>query len=132
MSEEQIGVKHPDMFLSALGEPKQTFNGVELYPTVFLKAACLVRSIIKNHPFHNANKRTALLAMLVFLDMNNYVVIAADNQLKHFARRIAIKRHSVERISRTIKKWCRYMPPTKEPNWKRIFKWLNSGGKIKL
>lgn len=124
VTQEQTGVKSTSLFLSALGEPQQTYNKEELYPTVFLKAACLVRSIIKNHPFHNGNKRTAVLAMIVFLEMNSYVVVAQNNQLKHFARGIAMSKQSVERISRTIKKWCRYTPPTKDPHWKRMFKWI--------
>jgi len=56
---------------SALGNPRQTFGGKELYPSVTEKAAILYYSLIKNHPFRNGNKRTATAALLVFLYIND-------------------------------------------------------------
>jgi len=35
-----------------MARPFQTFAGAELYPTVFEKAAALIESIVKNHPFY--------------------------------------------------------------------------------
>lgn len=42
------------------------------------KAAALFHSLISNHPFHNGNKRTAVLAMDAFLMGNGYSC-ALDN-----------------------------------------------------
>ncbi len=36
------------------------------------KAAVLLINLIKKHPFHNANKRTAFLAAYVFFKLNGY------------------------------------------------------------
>lgn len=36
---------------SALAQPRMTFDGQELYPTLAEKAAALGFSIIQNHPF---------------------------------------------------------------------------------
>ncbi len=55
---------------SALGAPKQTFDGELLYPTLVKQAAILFYSLIKNHPFRNGNKRVAVMALLVFLSLN--------------------------------------------------------------
>jgi death on curing protein len=41
------------------------------YPNVAAAGAALVQSLIHNHPFHNGNKRTALLALVVFLEARN-------------------------------------------------------------
>lgn len=57
---------------SALNNPRQTFDGRELYPTVTKKAAILYYSLIKNHPFENGNKRTATAALIVFLSLNGF------------------------------------------------------------
>lgn len=56
---------------SALNNPRQTYEGKDLYPTLFKKAAILYYSLIKNHPFKNGNKRTATATLLVFLYINN-------------------------------------------------------------
>lgn len=65
------GVKNHDSLASALMRP-QTGHGVEpKYPTVEMAAAALVHSLVHNHPFHNGNKRTAVVSLLVFLDRHN-------------------------------------------------------------
>lgn len=49
---------------SALAQPRQTFGGRYLYRTVFDKAAALLCSMIKNHPFVDGNKRMALTSAI--------------------------------------------------------------------
>ena len=51
------------------------------YPTVETSAAALLHSLILNHPFHNGNKRTALVAMLVFLDENGFVPTCHEDEI---------------------------------------------------
>lgn len=92
--------------------PMQTFDGRELYPTLFHKAAVLLRSLIKNHPFVDRNKRTALLATLIFLEDNGYELLATEDELLKFVLKIARahnpNRHKIkswlERHSRRISK----------------------------
>lgn len=57
---------------SALAQPRMTFGGAELYPTIAEKAATLGFSIIQNHPFVDGNKRTGHAAMEIFLILNGY------------------------------------------------------------
>ncbi|WP_197464271.1 type II toxin-antitoxin system death-on-curing family toxin [Microbacterium sp. TNHR37B] len=65
------GVKSEDSLASAIIRP-QSGHGVEpKYPTVEMAAAALVHSLVHNHPFHNGNKRTAVVSLLVFLDRHN-------------------------------------------------------------
>jgi len=56
----------------------QWAGGQAAYPTIVEKAAALFHSLISNHPFHNGNKRTAVLSMDAFLMGNGYS-IALDN-----------------------------------------------------
>ncbi|WP_128659337.1 type II toxin-antitoxin system death-on-curing family toxin [Paenibacillus sp. 598K] len=67
---EQIGVKEPGLLESAVHRPQSSVLGEDAYPTIFEKAAALFESIGQNHPFHNANKRTAFTALVVFLRYN--------------------------------------------------------------
>ncbi|RDI36907.1 type II toxin-antitoxin system death-on-curing family toxin [Falsibacillus pallidus] len=69
---EQTGVKDPHLLDSALNRPRQSVFGSDAYPTIHQKAAALFESIAKNHAFHNANKRTALASLIIFLKINHY------------------------------------------------------------
>jgi death-on-curing protein len=55
---------------SALAQPKATFEGRDLYPTLHEKAAALGFSLVRNHPFVDGNKRVAHAAMETFLLLN--------------------------------------------------------------
>ena len=50
------------MLESALGQPRQTFGGEDLYPSLTSKAAALGFSLIMNHPFIDGNKRVGRAA----------------------------------------------------------------------
>ena len=68
---------------SALAQPRMTFGGEELYPTIVEKAAALGFALIKNHPFVDGNKRTGHAAMETFLVLNGFEIDApVDEQEK--------------------------------------------------
>jgi prophage maintenance system killer protein len=48
----------------------QTFDSVELYPSVEEKAAHLLYFIVKNHSFSDGNKRIAAMIFVWFLERN--------------------------------------------------------------
>jgi death-on-curing family protein len=51
------------------------------YPTPEMNAAALLHSLVLDHPFHNGNKRTALVSMLVVLDENNVMMVCDEDEL---------------------------------------------------
>ena len=57
---------------SAVERPYATYEGQDLYPTIFLKAGALTQSICLNHSFSDGNKRTAWLSTKRFLWINGY------------------------------------------------------------
>ena len=65
-----FGNEKDDSFKSSIGQIYQTFEGVELYPSVEEKAAMLLYLVTKNHSFSDGNKRIAATLFLWFLDMN--------------------------------------------------------------
>ncbi|MFS0724650.1 type II toxin-antitoxin system death-on-curing family toxin [Paenibacillus sp. 1P07SE] len=67
---EHIGVKEPGLLESAVHRPQSAVFGEDAYPTLFEKASALFESLGQNYPFHNANKRTAFTALVVFLRYN--------------------------------------------------------------
>lgn len=62
--------RNSSLLEAALGSPKQTFDGILLYPTLYKQAAILFYSLIKNHPFQNGNKRIAVMTLLAFFAIN--------------------------------------------------------------
>lgn len=69
---EMIGVRDATALDMAVEQPKQIVFGEELYPSIYDKAAILSINLAKRNPFQNANKRTALVAMMTFFIMNGY------------------------------------------------------------
>lgn len=69
---EMIGVRDATALDRTVEQPKQIVFGEELYPSIYDKAAILSINLAKRHPFQNANKRTALVAMMTFFMMNGY------------------------------------------------------------
>ncbi|MBD1915442.1 MULTISPECIES: type II toxin-antitoxin system death-on-curing family toxin [Cyanophyceae] len=70
------GVRDLGSLESALAQPKMTFGGEDLYPTLIDKAAALGFSLVMNHPFVDGNKRTGHAAMEIFLVMNDLEIFS--------------------------------------------------------
>lgn len=87
---ETIGVIDKNALSMAVNQPKQHIFGKDLYPDVFSKAAVLLINLIKKHPFHNANKRTAFLATYVFLKLNGYSLKMETQEVVDFVVKIAM------------------------------------------
>ena len=51
----------------AISRPYQTFNQEDLCKTPIEKAAAIIESVIKNHPFLDGNKRTGYVLMRLIL-----------------------------------------------------------------
>ena len=66
-----IGVKSPSLLDSAVMRAQSSAFGEEAYLSIFEKAAALFESLGQNHPFQNANKRTAFTALVIFLRFND-------------------------------------------------------------
>lgn len=72
-----FGNEKDESFRSSIGQIYQTFDGVELYPSVEEKAAMLLYLVTKNHSFSDGNKRIAATLFLWFLN-NNRILYRED------------------------------------------------------
>ena len=72
-----FGNEKDESFKSSIGQIYQTFDGVELYPSVEEKAAMLLYLVTKNHSFSDGNKRIAATLFLWFLN-NNRILYRTD------------------------------------------------------
>jgi death-on-curing protein len=70
------GLRDRNGLESALGQPMQTFGGVDLYLSLIEKAAALCYFLVCNHPFVDGNKRVGHAAMEIVLLQNGYEIFA--------------------------------------------------------
>lgn len=83
------GVKNEHLLESALFHSQTSFENIYKYPTVESSGAALMYSLSNNHAFHNGNKRTAMVTMLVFLDKHNFSLNCSENELFKISTDIA-------------------------------------------
>lgn len=76
------GVRDAQALAAALARPFATFEETDLYPGVIDKAAALLESLIRNHPFQEGNMRTAYV-MLRFMLLQAGLDLQAGLQQRH-------------------------------------------------
>lgn len=102
---EQIGVVEPTALYMTVSSSKQYVSGEELYPTIYLKAANLYRHIVMKHIFYNGNKRTAFMALNVFLRKNGLKLKVDADDAVEFTVRIATERLEEDVIAEWIERY---------------------------
>jgi len=100
------GVRDVGLMESAVARPQATFGHNDLYPDVWSKAAALMHSLIKNHPFLDGNKRTALTATAMFLELNDYTLAASNDAVLAFTMHVAVDRVELTEMAEWLKAQC--------------------------
>ena len=99
-----FGHEKDESFQSSVSTIYQTFNGIDLYPSVEEKAANLLYFITKNHSFTDGNKRIAAFLFLYFMEKNGILFDQfghkriADNALVALTLMIAVSRPEEKEI----------------------------------
>jgi death-on-curing protein len=83
------GIRDKDLLQSALERPFSGFGEIEFYKTPQEKAAAIVESIVKNHPFIDGNKRTGYVLMRLLLMQFGQDVIATQEEKYEFVIQVA-------------------------------------------
>lgn len=92
------GVLNLGLLQSAVARPQASFDGQDLYPDLFSKAAALLESVIGNHAFVDGNKRTAITSAGLFLRINGYRLTANNQELEEFTLQCAQHLVSLDQI----------------------------------
>lgn len=103
---EPIDVLNPNGLGSSQARPSQ-IRYYEQTDDMFHLAASLIESLIQNHPFANANKRTAMMAGYIFLLMNGYELTAPDHEVVTIAEGMAMKDYDAEDLENWLCLWSR-------------------------
>jgi death-on-curing protein len=72
-------IRDVGLLASAVARPQTTVGGEDAYPTMWLKAAALLQSVVGNHALVDGDKRLGWLSVAVFLEINDSSVAAASN-----------------------------------------------------
>ena len=89
------GVRDQRALESAVATPQSTFDGQFLHDGVFKMAAAYAYHIAEAQAFVDGNKRTALNAALVFLDLNGWTVI--DPEMRLYEAMIGFATHALDK-----------------------------------
>lgn len=97
------GLPDSDLLESAIARPFQTFDGEDLYPSIFEKAAALSESLIINHTFIDGNKRTGSLAMIALLEDEGLMFSGDEEDFYNFTISISTGKKSFDEIVAWLK-----------------------------
>jgi death-on-curing protein len=89
-----------DRLEAAIARPASSAFGEDIFPSLPAKAAALLHGLVTGHPFSDANKRAALGATLLFLELNGAYRPVPDDALYELTMDVATGRErDVERIA---------------------------------
>ena len=91
---------------AAANRPRASAFGQNAYPSLHLKAAALLHSILMNHALVDGNKRLAWLATYVFYDLNGHSLDAPTDDAFDFMIAVITEHSDVEEIGAQLEKWA--------------------------
>lgn len=100
-----FGVRDENLLISAIMRPQNMF--VYEVPTIFEMAASLGFGLAKNHPFNDANKRTATVSTISFLRLNNQNFAASQEDLVITILALASSKMSQEEFAKWLELNCK-------------------------
>ena len=83
------GLRDVGLLESALAQPRATFGGEWLHPTLFDMAAAYLFHLVENHPFLDGNKRVGAATAIVFLELNQIEINVDEAKLADFVLQVA-------------------------------------------
>ncbi|MFE8872229.1 type II toxin-antitoxin system death-on-curing family toxin [Acetobacter persici] len=107
-----FGPKSLNLLISAVERQHTCFSGVSKWKNIYEKSATILYGLIMNHPFHDANKRTAYLSTVHYLYKNGYMISCTEKELEDF---------TVEISEKNIKKYSRYKDLAKNTDDPEIY-----------
>lgn len=111
------GIKNVGMLESAITRQTTGSGDYYKYPDPFSNAATLMYGVIKNHAFHNGNKRTGLLTLIKHLYVNGYVLKPSLNSKVLYNFLIAIADSNLKNFNLKSPKKERFMDKEKDTDW---------------
>jgi death-on-curing protein len=88
------GIRDLGALESAVAQPRASFGGSDLHPTLIEKTGALGFTLAQGHPFVDGNKRVAHAAMATFLLLNGADITATMDEQEQLMLNLASGRMS--------------------------------------
>jgi death-on-curing protein len=97
------GVRNQGLLESAVAMPQASFGEAYLHEDLAHMAAAYAFHIAQNQPFVDGNKRTGLVAALVFLDLNGIIILDPQENLYDAMIAIAERRMDKDGLAELLR-----------------------------
>lgn len=101
------GVRDENLLASAVLTPQSSFGGKSPYADIIEVAAAYLFYLCGNHPFFDGNKRTAMMAAIVFLRLNGIEPAPDSEQWEEFVLDVAASKIDRDATTRRLRKQLR-------------------------
>lgn len=98
------GVRDENLLASAVLTPQSSFGGKSPYTDIVEVAAAYLYYLCGNHPFIDGNKRTAMVAAIVFLRLNRVEPAADSDEWEAFVLDVASSKLDRDATTRRLRK----------------------------
>ncbi len=97
------GIRDFKLLDSAITLPFSAFGGSFLHKDIYEMAAAYIFHLIKDHPFFDGNKRVGVLSMIVFLELNGYLISFTNDELAELGLSVASSKINKKEIVEKLK-----------------------------
>lgn len=101
------GVRDENLLASAVLTPQSSFGGKSPYADIVEIAAAYLFYLCGNHPFLDGNKRTAMMAAILFLRMNGIEPAPDSDEWEKFVLDVAASEIDRDETTRRLRKLLR-------------------------
>jgi len=101
------GVRDENLLASAVLTPQSSFGGKSPYADIVEIAAAYLFYLCGNHPFIDGNKRTAMMAAIVFLRLNGVEPAPDSDAWEKFVLEVASSKVDRDATTRRLRKLLR-------------------------
>ncbi|MDE0836233.1 MAG: type II toxin-antitoxin system death-on-curing family toxin [Akkermansiaceae bacterium] len=98
------GLRDSALLQSAVAAPQASFGGGSTFSDTLEVAAAYLYYLCSNHPFVDGNKRVALGACLVFLQINGYKTAPDSDDWENLTLAVAASLLTRDQITETLRK----------------------------
>jgi death on curing protein len=104
---EDVGLRDRHLLEGAVERPQQSAFGIDAYPSLPAKAAALLESLVKNHPFVDGNKRIGVLASFVFVELNGFKIETSNDEVVNTVIALIVREIDFEELVARFESWLR-------------------------
>ena len=104
---DHVGLRDLNLVEAAAERPRQSAFGEDAYPDLASKAAALLDSLVRNHPFIDGNKRIGVLASFVFAELNGFEVDATNDEIVDTVLALIVREIDFDELVRRFQGWMK-------------------------